>query len=119
VNVYWLRKFWFGPTYYSDTVNHPHYHTVRFANQPNIDAQIWLTIFSPGIRFEGGGPTAAGSAAAGIKGYAFVNAEERMEEKILDTWESSVRIERAVDITFAFHVRLAWAKADGMIYYWN
>jgi hypothetical protein len=48
VQIYWLRQFWFGEKFYDDTSLHKHYHTIAFANQPNIDAQIWLTIFSSG-----------------------------------------------------------------------
>jgi hypothetical protein len=30
-----------------------------------------------------------------------------------------VRIEKCVELTVAFHVKLAWAKAEGNIYYWK
>jgi hypothetical protein len=53
MKITYLREFWFGDRVYNDTANHPHYHTVRFADRPNIDAQIWLTIVSPGATFSG------------------------------------------------------------------
>jgi hypothetical protein len=75
MNITYLREFRFGDRVYSDTANHPHYHTVRFTDRPKIDAQIWLTIMSPGATFSGGAVTAIGSAAAAVKSYAFVNAQ--------------------------------------------
>lgn len=119
MNIYWLRSFWFGDVAYSDTNNHPHYLTIRFANRPNIDAQIWLTIMAPGATFSGGAVTAIGTAAAGIKSYAFVDARGQIQVQTFDHWVGTVRVERIVDLTVALHVRLAWAKADGMIYYWE
>jgi hypothetical protein len=119
VNITYLREFWFGDRVYSDTANHPHYQTVRFADRPNIDAQIWLTIMSPGATFSGGAVTAIGSAAAAVKSYAFVNAQGQIETRDAANWDAHAFVERVVDITFAFHVRLAWAKAEGQIYYWR
>ncbi|WP_405178696.1 hypothetical protein OG225_32435 [Nocardia sp. NBC_01377] len=114
-----LRKFWFPDVQYNDTAEHPHYFTMRFAHRPNIDAQIWLTIFASGAKFSGGAVTALGVAAAGVKSYTFVNDRGQIETRTLDNWESHARVQRAVDITFAFKVRLAWAKAEGMVYYWE
>ena len=119
MQIYWLRQFWFGEKSYSDATLHKHYHTITFANQPNIDAQIWLTIFSSGAKFSDGAITALGIAAAGIKSFKFINGEDKTETTELDHWDSHVRIERCVELTVAFHVRLAWAKAEGMIYYWE
>lgn len=119
MNITFLREFWFGDRVYSDTANHPHYHTVRFTDRPNIDAQIWLTIVSPGATFSGGAVTAIGSAAAAVKSYAFVNAQGQIETRDAANWDAHAFVERVVDITFAFHVRLAWAKAEGQIYYWR
>jgi hypothetical protein len=119
VNIYWLRQFWFNQRYFSDTALHKDYLTITFANRPNIDAQIWLTILSPGATFSGGAVTAVGTAAAGIKSYRFINASGVSEFKELSDWEAHVRIEKCVELTVAFHVRLAWAKAEGMIYYWE
>lgn len=114
-----LRKVWFRARSYNDTELHQHYHTVRFANRPNIDAQIWLSIFAPGGTYANGAITALGTAAAGIKSYSFLNDSGDVETRELTEWISNVRIERAFDLTFAFHIRLAWAKAEGMIYYWE
>lgn len=119
MNITYLREFWFGDRVYNDTSNHPHYHTVRFADRPNIDAQIWLTIVSPGATFSGGAVTAIGSAAAAVKSYAFVNPQGQIETRDAGAWDAHAFVEKAVDITFAFHVRLAWAKAEGQIYYWE
>jgi hypothetical protein len=55
----------------------------------------------------------------GIKSYTFVDDHGQPQLRIFNDWVSSVRIERVVDLTVGFHVRLAWAKADGMIYYWR
>ncbi|MBX7435469.1 hypothetical protein JDV09_25735 [Mycobacterium sp. Y57] len=119
MNITYLREFWFGEKFYNDTASHPHYYTVRFADRPNIDAQIWLTILSPGATFSGGAVTAIGSAAAGVKSYASVNAQGQIETHESTNWDAHARVEKVVDITFAFHVRLAWAKAEGQIYYWR
>jgi hypothetical protein len=119
VQVYWLRQFWFGEKFYDDTSLHKHYHTIAFAHQPNIDAQIWLTIFSSGATFEDGAVTNLGIAAAGIKSFRFVNDRGETELTTLDAWSSHIRVERCVELTVAFHVKLAWAKAEGNIYYWE
>lgn len=119
MNIYWLRQFWFGEVFYDDASLHKHYHTITFANQPNIDAQIWLTIFSSGAKWAGGAITALGIAAAGIKSYRFINDTGQTELKEFDHWESHVRIKKCVELTVAFHVKLAWAKAEGNIYYWE
>ncbi len=114
-----LRRVWFGARVYNDTETHRHFHTVRFANRPNIDAQIWLSIFSPGATYANGAVTALGLAAAGIQSYSFINDNGGIETKDLSEWISNVSIKRVVDLTFGFHIRLAWAKAEGMIYYWE
>jgi hypothetical protein len=44
MEIYWLRQFWFGEAFHDDTSLHKHFLTIAFANKPNIDAQIWLTI---------------------------------------------------------------------------
>src|SRR6266568_3091498 len=105
MNVHWLRPFWFGDVAYGATNDHPHYLTIRFANRPNIDAQTWLTILSPGATYSGGAVTAIGSAAVGVKSYAFVDAQGQIQVQTFDHWVSSVRVERVVDLTVAFHVR--------------
>ena len=117
-----MRPFWFGEKYYSDTSVHKHYHTISFAsqpNRPNINAQIWLTIFASGVTYEGGAITNLGVAAAGFKAYRFVNDRGEIETTTLDNWTSHVRIRRCVELTAAFSVKLAWAKAEGNIYYWS
>jgi hypothetical protein len=119
VNINFLRPFWFGEKVYSDTTNHPHYHTIRFANRPNIDAHIWLTILSPGATYSGGAVTAIGHAAAGIKSFTFVDDNGQIQSQTLNQWEAHVRITRVVDLTVTLHVRLAWAKAEGTILYWT
>jgi len=119
MQIYWLRQFWFGEVAYDDTSLHKHFHTITFAHRPNIDAQIWLTIFSTGAKWSGGAITALGLAAAGIKSYTFINDRGDTEFKELDHWESHVRIRKCVELTVAFHVSLAWAKAEGNIYYWE
>jgi hypothetical protein len=119
MQIYWLRQFWFGEAYYTDASLHKHYHTIAFAHQPNIDAQIWLTIFSPGASWSGGAITNIGLAAAGFKSYRFINDRGEPELKEMESWSSHVRVNRIVELTAAFHVRLAWAKAEGNIYYWE
>lgn len=119
MQIYWLRQFWFGEVNYTDTSLHKHYHTIVFASQPNIDAQIWLTIFASGATWSDGSITALGIAAAGIKSYRFINERGETELKELDSWTSHVRVNRIVELTVAFHVSLAWAKAEGNIYYWE
>jgi len=119
MEIYWLRPFWFGEKFYTDTSLHKHFHTIDFAHRPNIDAQIWLTIFSSGASWAGGAITAMGLAAAGIKSVKFINSGGDEEVKEFDSWQSHVRIEKCVQLTLAFHVKLAWAKAEGMIYYWE
>jgi hypothetical protein len=116
MNIYWLRPFWFNEVFYNDTSVHSHYHTITFANKPNIDAQIWLTIFSSGLKLSEG---VLGIAAAGIKSYRFINDKGGTELKEFDSWQSHVRVKKCVELTVSFKVRLAWAKAEGMIYYWE
>ncbi len=115
MDIYHLQKFWFGEKRYTDTVVHPHYHTIELP-QVNIDAQVWLTIFSPGINL-GAGVT--GLAAAGVKSYRFIDPGGFPQFREVSGWESHARVERCTQITFAFHVQLAWAKAEGMVYYWD
>jgi hypothetical protein len=119
MEIEFLRQFWFTPKYYTDQTVHKHYGTIRFANRPNIDAQIWLTIFSPGASWDNGAITAMGTAATGIKSCAFVNDQDEIEVQEFTTWKSSIRVERVVDLTVALNVRLAWAGAEGMIHYWK
>jgi hypothetical protein len=119
MNVYWLRAFWFGEEWYSDGVQHADYLTVRFADRPNIFAQVWLNIFAPGGSYAGRSVTGLGLAAAGFKGYTYIDDEGVQQEQIYDYWVGSVRVERIVDLTVALHVQHALAKADGMIYYWE
>jgi hypothetical protein len=119
MNIYWLRPFSFGQHTYSDTSVHKNYGTITFATRPNIDAYVWLTIVSPGAAYSRGAVTSVGMAAAGFRSYRFVNARGEIELKELDQWEAHVRVEKIVELTAAFHVRLAWAKAEGTIYYWE
>jgi hypothetical protein len=111
-----LRRFWFSTQYYTDTDVHKDYLAIQFTDRPNIVAQIWLTIFSPGIAYENG---IVGGAAAGFKSFAFINAAGRPEVKELTEWTSGIRVEQIVNLTMTFHVRLAWAKAEGIMYYWE
>src|SRR5262245_28553123 len=119
MNIYWLRQFWFGERFYNDTSLHKHYFTIAFANRPNIDAQIWLTIFASGATYDNGAVTNLGIAAAGIKSFRFINDQDESELQEFDHWESHVRVKKCVELTVAFHVKLAWAKAEGNIYYWE
>lgn len=66
MRIYWLQQFWFGDVSYNNTDTHRHYLTVRFENQPSIDAQVWLTTLSPGAQFSGGAVTAIGGAKVKI-----------------------------------------------------
>jgi hypothetical protein len=113
INIYYIQKFWFGEAYYTDTSYHKHYFTVELP-KVNVDAQIWLTIFSPGVSFDAG---VTGLAAAGLKSYQFIDSNGTQQYREFDHWESHLRIEQCVEITFAFHVQLAWAKAEGIIYW--
>jgi hypothetical protein len=113
MNIYYLQKFWFGEKYYTDTDVHNHYFTVDLP-KVNIDAQIWLTIFSPGINSDQG---KTGIAAAGVKSYRFIDAHGTSQYKEFSTWESHLRVEQCTQITFSFKVCLAWAKAEGIIYW--
>jgi hypothetical protein len=115
MDIYYLRKFWFGERYFTDTVVHPNYFTVDIP-EANIDAQIWLTILSPGVNLD---ERVTGLAAAGVKSFRFIDPEGLPRFQEVSDWQSHVRVERCTAITFAFHVRLAWAKAKGMIYYWT
>jgi hypothetical protein len=113
MNIYWLQEFWFFQKYYTDTSLHKHYFTIEFP-KVDIDAQIWLTIFSPGVNFDQG---VTGIAAAGVKSYRFVDQNGVTQYKEPPNWDAHVRVQRCTEITFAFHVRLAWAKAEGIIYW--
>lgn len=113
MNIYYLQKFWFTEVYYTDTDVHSHYYTVELP-KINIDAQIWLTIFGPGVNLE---ERKAGIAAAGIKSYSFIDREGIAKYHEFNTWESHVRVEQCTQITFSFKVMLAWAKAEGIIYW--
>ena len=119
MDIYWLRWFAFGDKFYTDTSVHKHFHTISFATQPNIDAHIWLTIFSSGGKWENGGITDLGIAAAGIKSVKYINSNGSPQVDEFDTWRGHLRKEKVVEITFAFHVKLAWAKAEGTIFYWE
>jgi hypothetical protein len=113
VNIQYIQKVWFGDVYYGDTDLHRHYHTVELP-QVDVDAQIWLTILSPGANLDQG---VTGLAAAGIKSYSYVDAVGRPLYVEPDGWQSHLRVEQCTGITFAFHVQLAWAKAEGIIYW--
>lgn len=113
MNIYYLQEFWFFEQYYTDTSLHKHYFTVELP-KVNIDAQIWLTIFSPGVNFDKG---VVGLAAAGVKSYRFVDKQGAKQYQEFSNWEAHLWVEQCIEITFAFHVRLAWAKAEGIIYW--
>ncbi len=113
MNIYYIQKLWFSEKYYADTTVHKHYLTVQLP-KINIDTQIWLTIFSPGVNLDAG---VGGIAAAGIKSYRYEDDQGKSQFVELDHWESHLRQSRCLEVTYAFHVRLAWAKAEGMIYW--
>lgn len=113
MNIYYIQKFWFGEQFYTDTDTHKNYFTVDLP-KVNIDAQIWLTIFSTGLNLDAG---VLWLAAAGVKSYRFVDQDGITRYRELSNWESHLRVEQCVEVTFAFHVRLAWAKAEGIIYW--
>lgn len=113
MNIYYIQKFWFGEKYYTDASLHKHFLTVQLPDV-NIDAQIWLTILGPGINFDQG---VVGLAAAGVKSYRYIDKNGTQQFQEFDHWESHLRVERCVEVTFAFHVQLAWAKAEGIIYW--
>lgn len=115
MNIYYLQKFWFYEQYYNDTSVHTHYLTVELP-KVNIDAQIWLTILGPGVSFDKG---KAGLAAAGIKSYRYIDGGGIPQYHEFNTWEGHVRVEQCTEITFSFKVSLAWAKAEGIIYWHN
>ena len=60
-----------------------------------------------------------GTAAAGIRRYRYIdeNGKEAVQE--FDDWVSHARVRQCIEITFAFHVVKAWAKAEGNILYWK
>jgi hypothetical protein len=120
-SIDWLRPFWFGQKTYSDLSVHAHYFSIYFANQPNIEAQIWLDLFSPGATYSNGAVTALGAAAAGFYFYSYVDPIQGSVPVSLSPgpWTSRVRAERVYLLTAWLHVRLASAKADGMIHYWS
>src|SRR5580765_1409175 len=105
MNIYYIQKFWFAEKYYTDTAIHKHYLTVELP-KINIDAQIWLTIFSPGINFDQG---RSGIAAAGIKSYRYIDTNGFLQYQEFTSWESHLRVNQCMEITFAFTVSLAWA----------
>ena len=113
MNIYWLQEFWFSEKYHTDASLHKHYFTIQLP-EVNIDTQIWLTIFSTGLNYDQG---VLGLAAAGIKSYRFVDQNGVKQYKELTNWEAHLWVDRCIEITYAFHVRLAWAKAEGMIYW--
>jgi hypothetical protein len=113
MNIYWLQKFWFHERRHTDTQVHRHFLTVDLP-EVNIDAQIWLTAFSPGRNVE---EQIMGAAAAGVKSFRFIDSNGLMQFRELDSWQGNVRVERCIQIMFAFHVQFAWAKAEGMIYW--
>jgi hypothetical protein len=114
VNIYWLQTFWFGETLNNSTNTQMNYMTIDLPNV-NIYANIWLSIFSQGFDFNN---KIAGLAAAGIKGYGYIDKNGIQRSQELDHWESHLYIEKCISIKFAFHVRMAWAKAEGMIYWY-
>ena len=113
MNIYYLQEFWLGEHYYKDTNLHPHYLTIELP-EVNIDAQIWLTIFSPGFNFDKG---VTGIAAAGVKSCRFIDQNGAPQYHEFTSWESHLWIARCTEVTFAFQVRLAWAAAEGIIYW--
>jgi hypothetical protein len=118
--IYATRQFWFGEKSYSDTSVHKHFHTITFDGEPNVDAQIYLTIFASGAAWgDGGGITALGVAAAGFRSIKYINNNGSPVVEEFDNWRARVRVRRVIEITAAFHVKLAWAKAEGMMFYWD
>ena len=116
MEVYWIQWFHFSAKYYADNSEHKHYHTVKFSSERNIQANIWLTLFSPGIDLPN---NVIGIAAAGVHSYRHIN--ENGDEVLVknDTWISFAQVRRCLEITFAFHIVKAWAKAEGLIFHWN
>jgi|SRR5215218_1298777 len=115
MNINFLQEFWFGERRFTDLEVHRDFLTVQIP-EVNIDAQIWLTIFSPGIDL-GAGVT--GLAAAGVKSVRFIDPKGVPQFQEFNDWRGYVWVDRCTEITFAFHVQLAWAKAEGMIYWHN
>lgn len=115
MNVYWLQAHWFGERYNPGNEVQKNYHTVEIPPS-NIFATIALTIFSPGIDLDN---NVTGLAASGIKQYEYIDANGIQRTVVLDHWESHLYVKKCVSITFAFHVQRAWAKAEGMIYYYT
>ena len=113
MNIYFLQEFWFGEHYYTDTDVHKDYFTIQLP-KVNIDAQIWLTILGPGINFDAG---VVGMAAAGVKSYRYVDANGTTQYQEFTEWQGHVWVDNCVELTFALAVQLAWAKAEGMIYW--
>jgi hypothetical protein len=113
MDIYYIQKFWYGEHYYTDTTVHKDYFTIQLP-KVNVDAQIWLTILGPGINFDEG---VVGLAAAGVKSYRYVDSNGVTQYQELSNWESHLRISNCVEITFSFAVQLAWAKAEGIIYW--
>src|SRR5215212_2344152 len=113
MNIYYLQKFWFHERRHTDAALHRHFFTVDLP-EVNIDAQIWLTIFSPGISFD---EQVAGYAAAGVKSFRFIDSNGLTQFQELESWQGSVRVERCIQIMFELAVQFATAKAEGMIYW--
>ena len=115
MNIYWLQPFWFNEVYHNDLTDHKHYLSIDL-DQVNIYATIGLTIFSPGFDLDN---KVAGLAACGVKSYVYIDKEGKKQKKTFDHWQSHLYVENCTNILFAFAVRKAWAKAEGMIYYYN
>lgn len=121
MNIYRLRPFWFAPRNYSDLTEHVHHLTINFTNRPNIEAQTWIDLFSPGAKYSNGQVTALGSAAAGFYSYVYQDPQFGTAPVLLTAtdWVSRLNIQKVISLTARFHQRLSMAKADGMIYYWS
>src|SRR6476659_10042956 len=101
MNIYWLRPFWFAARSYSDLAEHVHHLTINFANRPNIEAQTWLDVFSPGAKYSNGAVTGLGSAGAGFYSYVYEDPQFGTAPVLLSStnWVARLGIQKAISLT--------------------
>jgi hypothetical protein len=116
MQVYYLQRFWFYNVYNSGTTPQTHHYTMTFDPPVTVKGQIFLNILSQGVSFD---QKVVGLAAAGVKSYTYVdnNGQEQTVDFAGQDPSGSIFVTNITSVTWFLTVTLAWAGAQGMIYY--
>jgi len=116
VQIYYLQRFWFYNVYNSGTTQQNHQYTMTFDPPVTVKGQIFLNLLSPGVSFDS---NTVGVAVACVKKYTYIdnNGHEQTVDYTGQDPSGSIYVTNITSLTWELVVTLAWAGAQGMIYY--